>query len=142
MKRRELICPHRLRHLERPFGWMPLRLITSGNFGTLSKTAKIVYTFLCIVSDREGMSCYSENRMMLLLQLEESEVIGAKEELVNKALITCEQKWIQVLSLPRKEEHKEASAERSQTKKPLSRKEAQKHIQAIISKLSEGRKYA
>ena len=78
MQKRRVICPQRMRHLERPFGWMPVRILTEGRWGALSHEAKAVYTFLCVVSDREGMSCYSPGRISQLARMRQEDVRRAR----------------------------------------------------------------
>jgi len=40
---RPMIMQHRLREIERPFGWIPLRLLRDGTWETLSAQGKILH---------------------------------------------------------------------------------------------------
>ena len=51
MQRPPPLRTDRIRTLERPFGWIPFRILTSGLLPALSPPTKLLYFFLCLVAD-------------------------------------------------------------------------------------------
>jgi hypothetical protein len=100
--RRQILVEHRLREIERPFGWIPLRLLRDGYWETLSAQAKILYCLLCIVSDRRGISFYGDARLLKLSGLDATELVDARDELVTRDLMAIDHSSsaVQLLSLP------------------------------------------
>jgi hypothetical protein len=100
--RRQILVEHRLREIERPFGWIPLRLLRDGYWEKLSVQAKILYCLLCIVSDRRGISFYGDARLLRLSGLDATELAHARDELVTRDLIAIDpaSSAVQLLSLP------------------------------------------
>lgn len=98
--RARLLCPERLRGIERPFGWVPLRLLTSGLLAQLSREAKLLYFFLCLVSDRQGLSFYGERRLERELGLARGALHRARQELKRYDLLAFDGRIYQLLSLP------------------------------------------
>ena len=90
----------RLRTVERPFGWIPFRVLTSGLLARLSSQAKLLYFFLCLVADEHGMSFYGSRRLAALLGLSEPELTRARHELVGHDLVAFDGRLYQLLSLP------------------------------------------
>lgn len=90
----------RLRTVERPFGWIPFRILSSGLLARLSRPAKLLYFFLCLVADRRGMSYWGETRLAVLLGLSAAELEQAREELSGKDLLAFDGRLCQLLSLP------------------------------------------
>ncbi len=92
--------PERLRYLERPFGWVPFRLLTSGQLAPLSASAKALYLVLCLVADRQGLSYWSEERLQALVGLDAAALRRARDELQGHDLLAFDGKLYQLLSLP------------------------------------------
>jgi hypothetical protein len=101
---RQLLNPGRLRIVEKPFGWMPFRLITDGYWQTLSCESRLLYCVLSLVSDRYGLSFYGEHRLEKLLGAPKDKVVSAREELLRCDLIDFRRKGnvYQLLSLPQR----------------------------------------
>lgn len=100
MHRTDLLRPDRLRQMERPFGWVPFRLLSSGLLTAMSRPAQQMYFFLCLVADAQGMSCYGDHRLGLLLKLGESELLLARSELLRRDLVAYDGSAYQLLSWP------------------------------------------
>jgi hypothetical protein len=98
--RLRLLHPERTRRLERPFSWLPFRLVTSGLLGELSAGASLLYFFLCLVADRNGLSYWGQVRMAAVLGVAEAEIERARDELRGHDLIAYDDGLYQVLSLP------------------------------------------
>ncbi len=93
--------PNRIRTVEKPFAWIPCRLLTNGLFAQLSDQAKLLYTFLCLAANRQGMSYYGDNRIQSHFQLNPEDLDNARNELMKSDLIAYDGRHYQVLSLPR-----------------------------------------
>ena len=98
--KKELLIPERIRKIEKGFGFIPNRFLTGGFFNSLSQHEKLIYFLLVMVSDREGLSYYSQDKMSTLLELSLDEFIEARKGLIGKSLIAFNGLMFQVLSLP------------------------------------------
>jgi len=92
--------PQRVRSVEKPFAWLPFRLLTEGHFANLSDRAKLVYLLLCLAADRNGLSFYGDKRILSYFQLDPDELHLARRELIEKDLVAYDGHLYQVLSLP------------------------------------------
>ncbi len=59
-----------------------------------------MYFFLAAVSDRDGLSFYSEATIAVRLRRSEAAMVRARDELVATDLVACRAPLVQVLSLP------------------------------------------
>lgn len=100
MRRPAPLRPDRLRRLERPFSWIPFRILTSGLLAQLSGPAKLLYFFLCLVADHNGVSFYGEQRLEDVLGLSGGELEGARQELCERDLLAFDGRVYQLLSWP------------------------------------------
>ena len=98
--RAHLLRPDRLRIIEKPFAWIPFRLLTDGLFADLSDKAKLLYLFLCLAADRQGTSFYGDARIRSYFQMSLTEIELARKELIDKDMIAYDGRLYQVLSLP------------------------------------------
>lgn len=90
----------RLRRIERPFGWIPFRILSSGLLESLSPHAKLLYFFLCLVADPRGISYYGESKLLRMLKLPAEELRLARTELCRQDLLAFDGRIYQLLSLP------------------------------------------
>ena len=90
----------RIRTIEKPFAWLPCRILVSGLFSRLSDDAKLLYLFLCLAADRQGLSFYGDQRIQSFFQIQAPAIHQAKQELIQKDLIAYDGYLYQVLSLP------------------------------------------
>jgi len=100
MHRPRPLKPDRIRIIERPFGWIPFRILSSGIFSRLSVPARQLYFFLCLVADKNGISFYGDFRLNMLLKLTSPELSLARSELMRKDLLAYDGRVYQLLSLP------------------------------------------
>lgn len=100
MRRPTPLLPSRVRFLERPFGWLPLRLLTEGTWARLSAPAQQLYAFLALVADRQGVSFYGEARLTALLHRPPDELRAARAELIARDLLAFHRGTSQLLALP------------------------------------------
>jgi len=82
------------------FSWIDRRFLRE--FAVrLSSDAVFLYFFLTAVSDKHGLSYYSETTLALRLRTSEEAIIEAREELITYDLVAYQAPLTQVLSLPR-----------------------------------------
>jgi hypothetical protein len=97
---KEVINPDRLRHIEGGFAFIPHRFISDGFLSSLNQKELLLYLFLCLVSDRNGLSYYSYDAICSLLELSLDEYLEARDSLIKRDLIAFEGALFQVLDLP------------------------------------------
>ena len=98
--KKEPLVPERIRKIEKGFCFIPNRFLTGGFFLSLSQHEKLIYFLLVLVSDRDGLSYYNQEKMSSLLELSIDEFIEARNGLIRKSLIAFNGLVFQVLSLP------------------------------------------
>ncbi len=102
MIKKKVIKPNRVRRINGGFSFIPHRFLTDGFLASLSQKELLLYLFLCLASDRNGLSFYSYDAICTLVQLTLDEYIEARKGLVKKDLIAFDGTIFQVLDLPSK----------------------------------------
>lgn len=102
MIRKKILNPSRVRQINGGFGFIPHRFLADGFFASLGQKELLLYFFLVTVSDRNGLSFYSDDRICILLELTTDQYIAAREGLIKKDLIAFDGTLFQVLALPNK----------------------------------------
>lgn len=102
MIKKKVLDPNRVRCIERGFSFIPHRFLTDGFLSSLDQKELLLYFFLVLVSDRQGLSFYSYDTICSLLQLSMDDYIGARDALIEKDLIAFDGTLFQVLDLPAK----------------------------------------
>lgn len=102
MIKKKVLKPERLRRINGGFSFIPHRFLTDGFLASLDQTELLLYLFLCLASDRNGLSFYSYDAICTLVQLTLDEYIEARKGLVKKDLIAFDGTIFQVLDLPSK----------------------------------------
>jgi len=97
--KKRLLCPQRLRRLPGQFSWIDQRLVRDRYLQQCDHAALALYLVLVTVSDAEGLSYYSEPTLQRLLNMEPAQLLGARHQLVQAALIVYDKPLYQVLSL-------------------------------------------
>ena len=93
--------PDRIRSLHRSYSWLDHRFFRQGFCYGLTRTEKLLYFVLAAVSNREGVSLYSDARMADFLDIHHlRELTRARDELVSRNLIAFKNGIYQVLELP------------------------------------------
>lgn len=101
MKRRKRIpIPERKRQLPADgWAWIDRRFLRE--FAeSLERDSVLLYFFLAAVSDKDGLSYYSDSAIGCRLRMEETTVVRAREVLETRDLISFDPPYYQVLSLP------------------------------------------
>ncbi|HMF38214.1 MAG TPA: hypothetical protein VKF17_16330 [Isosphaeraceae bacterium] len=95
-----ILVPARLR---RPpatgWSWVDRRFVRE-HAAHLSRDAVLLYFFLSAVADKHGLSFYGDGTVAVLLRMNLSALVSARDELLARDLIAHEARFTQVLSLP------------------------------------------
>lgn len=102
--------PARIRHLPPRFSWLDQRLVGDTHLRRCSRSAQGFYLFLAVISDSQGLSFYSDRSIRQHLNMEQDELVLARHELIELALLLYEHPLYQLLSL---DPHKSDSRERT-----------------------------
>ncbi len=99
---KKIINPDRVRHVNGGFSFIPHRFLTDGFLTSLSQQEVLLYFFLILASDRNGLSYYSYESICEFLQLDIDEYLRARDGLLIRELIAFDSAIFQVLELPPK----------------------------------------
>jgi len=100
MIHKKILNPHRIRRISGSFGFIPHRLITDGFVAALAPPELLLYFFLILVCDRNGLSYYAYDKICSLLSMTPDQYIEARNGLIEKELIAFDGTLFQVLELP------------------------------------------
>jgi hypothetical protein len=93
--------PDRIRSINGSFSWIDHRFFRQGFDQGLTRLEKLLYLVLVAVSNRHGVSFYSDERLGEFLDIRHAhELTGARNELVARDLIAFKDGIYQVLDLP------------------------------------------
>ncbi|MCP4611454.1 MAG: hypothetical protein GY845_22300 [Planctomycetes bacterium] len=90
----------RIRRIEGGFCFIPHRFLQDGFFVSLSQHELLLYFFLVLAGDSEGVSFYRYDSICTMLFFRDDEYIEARNGLIDKDLIAFDGRLYQVLSLP------------------------------------------
>ncbi len=100
MIKKRLLAADRVRQPPREgFSWIDRRFLKE-YAERLTGDAIVLYFFLTAVSDKQGLSFYSDASIAARLRLREQAVVAAREELLTHDLVAYRHPLTQVLSLP------------------------------------------
>lgn len=102
MIRKKILDPVRVRRINGGFGFIPHRFITGGFVSALCPHELLLYFFLVMVADRNGLSYYAYDSICTLLSMDLDRYIEARDGLIAKDLIAIDGTLFQVLSLPQR----------------------------------------
>lgn len=94
------VCPDRIRKITGSFAFFEHRFLRDGFWETLTHHELLLYMFLILVGDRNGLSYYSYDKICVLVRVCVEEYIQARNALIDKDLIAFDGQFFQVLSLP------------------------------------------
>ncbi len=92
--------PDRIRKISGSFAFVEHRFLHDGFWGSLDHHQLLLYLFLIIVADRNGLSYYSYDRICTLLRISVDDYILARNALIDQDMIAFDGYLFQVLSLP------------------------------------------
>jgi len=96
------LCPQRIRSIAGTFAFIEHRFLHDGFLADLTPHELILYVFLVLAADRDGLSFYRYDKICTTLHLAVDEYILARNGLIDKDLIAFNGTLFQVLSLPGK----------------------------------------
>jgi len=102
MIKKKILNPERVRRINGGFSFIPHRFITDGFLASLDQKELLLYLFLILASDRNGLSFYSYDSICSLLQITADQYILSRNGLMDKDLIAFDGTLFQVLDLPAK----------------------------------------
>ncbi len=102
MVAQRLLMPERARKITGSFAFIEHRFFQQGFWSSLCHKELLLYLFLVIVGDRNGLSYYSYDKICSVLRLTLDEYIPARNALIDKDLLAFDGYLFQVLSLPDK----------------------------------------
>jgi hypothetical protein len=99
---KKVLYPDRLRKISGSFAFIAHRFLRDGFWDALNHHQLLLYLFLVVVADRNGLSYYSYDKICALLKISVDDYITARDSLIEKDLIAFDGHLFQVLSLPQK----------------------------------------
>jgi hypothetical protein len=100
MMKKKILRPDRVRQIKGGFSFIPHRFLSKGFLADLHQKEILLYLFLVLASDRNGLSFYSYDAICTLLELDLDQYINARNGLIDKDLIAFDGTIFQVLDLP------------------------------------------
>jgi hypothetical protein len=97
------IMPERIRKISGSFSWIDHRILTDGFLKQMTSDEILLYFFLVLVGDKNGVSFYHYDKICQLLKLELDDYIQARELLIQRSLIAYHQGRFQLLQLPQQQ---------------------------------------
>jgi hypothetical protein len=119
MIKKKVLNPKRVRQINGGFSFIPHRFVFDGFLAALGQKELLLYLFLVVVSDRNGLSFYSYDSICTLLELNLDEYIAARDSLIKKDLIAFDGALFQVLELPQKPSQVPTPSRRSENENPV-----------------------
>jgi hypothetical protein len=99
------ICPERIRKIVGSFSWIDHRILSDGFLYAMTKQEILLYFFLVLVGDKNGISFYSYDKICYIIKIEPDDFVYARNRLIEKELIAYDQCRFQVLQLPERQVH-------------------------------------
>lgn len=97
---REPLEPERVRKITGTFSWLDHRLLHDGFLAHMSSVEMLLYFFLVLVGDRQGVSFYHYDKICALLKIDVEQLLVARTRLLEKSLLAFDGERYQVLQLP------------------------------------------
>lgn len=97
---RKPLVNNRVRKINGSFAFIEHRFLRHGFWASLSHQELLLYFFLVMAADRQGLSFYSYDKICSLLTITVDEYIMARDLLIRKDLLAFDGTFFQVLSLP------------------------------------------
>lgn len=98
--KKKVLDPHRIRKINGSFAFIEHRFLRAGFFETLTHNELLLYLFLTLVSNQDGISWYPYDKICAILKWILDEYVDARNGLIFKNLIAFDGHVFQVLDLP------------------------------------------
>ena len=140
MIQKRVLSPNRVRHLPKcDWSWVDRRFLRE--FASkLSGDAIFLYYILVAVSDKNGLSYYSDNALALMVRTSLPSLLKARQELIGHDLIEYQAPLVQVLSLPASEQAQSSTLPSDQAAQAAEAADLHMLIAALAQKASVTRK--
>jgi len=100
MMKKKLLKPLRVRKIEGSFAFLEHRFLRQGFFKNLTQHELLLYLFLVLAGDHQGISYYSYDRICSITGITLDEYIYARDGLLDTDLLAFDGFFFQVLALP------------------------------------------
>ena len=90
MKKYHIPQPQKIRKIQRSFAWIDHRLVRNSYLQVMTHSDIVLYLFLILVADKNGVSFYRKEKICEAVSLYYSQFEIAKDRLVNMKLIAFE----------------------------------------------------
>jgi hypothetical protein len=100
MIKKRILNNGRIRRIDGGFSFIPHRFLTDGFLSALNPLQQLLYFFLVLAADRNGLSFYSYDSICNLLKMSLDQYIKARDGLIETDLIDFDGTIFQVLELP------------------------------------------
>ncbi len=100
MIKKRVLVPDRIRHPKGRFSFIPHRFLLNGFLKSLLTHELVLYFFLSLAADKNGISYYGMRSICTQLHIEEPVCHKALKALIDKDLVAYDGRFFQVLSLP------------------------------------------
>jgi len=97
---RDPIRRDRIRRIQAGFAFIPNRFLHDGFLESLTDDERVLYLFLLVAGDRNGVSYYSIERIQNILRHSSHQILEARSALVRSDLLAFDGLRYQVLDLP------------------------------------------
>ncbi len=99
MLEKKILAKAKTRKIPKSFGFVDHRLVRDRHIDRLSHKGAALYLFLVTVADADGLSYYGDKSICKRLQMEQSELKQARQNLIQTGLIAYEAPLYQLLGL-------------------------------------------
>jgi len=96
-----VLSPERVRRINGSFAFIEHRFLRDGFFDALDHHELLLYLFLVLAADRNGVSFYCYDRLCAHLRISVDDYIEVRNALIRKDLLAFDGRLFQVLSLPK-----------------------------------------
>lgn len=100
MLAKRILKQERIRQITGSFAFIEHRFLQDGFWSSLGRNELLLYFFLILASDRNGISFYGYDKICTMLGLHLDEYVLARDTLIDKDLLAFGGTFFQVLSLP------------------------------------------
>jgi hypothetical protein len=100
MIKKRILNPQRIRRIGGGFSFIPHRFLTGGFVSALTPGELLLYFFLVLAGDKNGLSYYSYDTICGLLQMPLDAYLQARDALIKYDLLAFDGTIFQVLDLP------------------------------------------
>jgi hypothetical protein len=90
MRKNHIPQPQNIRKIESSFAWIDHRLLRNGFLGVMTHQDMVLYLFLVLAADRNGVSFYRKEKICDVLSFDFHQFEIARDRLINFKLVAYE----------------------------------------------------